>query len=127
MHWRAAPSRGSVLPCSSVSISVNDLAAWLLDGGDPAIRWQVMRDLVGAADGDIASERARIAVEGAGAAILSRQDAGGTWAGVAWNRDGTSTMHALTLLRELGLDPACEEARHRAGAGAGDVAGQRAG
>lgn len=38
--------------------------------------------------------------------LLSLQRADGTWSGVAWNRGFTSTMHALTLLRDLGADPA---------------------
>lgn len=37
---------------------------WLLDG-DPAIRWQVLRDLAGAGAAEIAAERTRVATEGA--------------------------------------------------------------
>ena len=36
---------------------------WLLDS-DPAIRWQVLRDLVHAPAGVVAAERARVATEG---------------------------------------------------------------
>lgn len=82
---------------------------WLLDS-DPAIRWQVMRDLIDAPEEEIAQERARIANEGIGAKILELQDSDGTWSGVAWNPGFNSTMHALILLRELGLDPLSEEA-----------------
>ena len=39
---------------------------WLLDS-DPAIRWQVMRDLSGEAPDAIAAERSRVAIEGWGA------------------------------------------------------------
>jgi hypothetical protein len=83
---------------------------WLLDG-DPAIRWQVLRDLLGAPDEQVAAERARVATEGAGAQLLALQQPNGTWAGAAWNRGWDSTMHVLSLLRELGLDPAGAEAR----------------
>lgn len=83
--------------------------AWLMDG-DPALRWHVLRDLQDAPAAQVAAERRRVALEGAGAAILARQEANGTWAGRAWNRDGTSTMHALTLLRDLGLEPSAPEA-----------------
>src|SRR5437660_10585041 len=38
---------------------------WLL-GSDPAIRWQVMRDLTGGAPNAIAAERSRVATEGWG-------------------------------------------------------------
>jgi hypothetical protein len=36
---------------------------WLLDG-DPAIRWQTMRDLQGSADRTASRERRRVAEEG---------------------------------------------------------------
>src|SRR4051794_40006649 len=87
---------------------------WLLDG-DPSIRWQTMRDLTDAPARQVAAERARVATDGAGAALLARQGPDGTWAGAAWNRGWDSTMHVLTLLREMGLDPASERAQHALG------------
>lgn len=87
---------------------------WLLDA-DPAIRWQVMRDLTGATEEQAAAERAQVATEGWGAQILSLQRADGTWGGLAWNRGWDSTMHALMLLRDFGLDPASEPARRALG------------
>lgn len=87
---------------------------WLLDG-DPAIRWQTLRDLVGAPAEDIAVERARVATEGAGARLLALQGADGSWAGAAWNHGWNSTMHVLTLLRELGIDPAGDPAQRAVG------------
>ena len=83
----------------------NPVIQWLLDG-DPAIRWQVLRDLIGAPAAEIAAERARIATEGAGAQLLALQGDDGTWGGTAWNHGWDSTMHVLALLREFGLDPA---------------------
>ena len=83
---------------------------WLLDS-DPSIRWQVMSDLTGAPAAEIAVERGRIANEGAGAELLALQAADGSWGGAAWNRGWNSTMHVLSLLRLLGLDPASAEAR----------------
>lgn len=88
--------------------------AWLLDG-DPAIRWQVLRDLTDAPAAEVAAERARVATEGAGARLLALQGADGRWGGATWNRGWTSTMHALMLLRDLGLDPASAEARRAVG------------
>jgi hypothetical protein len=38
---------------------------WLLDS-DPAIRWQVLRDLADAPAATVAAERARVATEGGG-------------------------------------------------------------
>src|SRR5215468_10673625 len=88
---------------------VND---WLLDS-DPSIRWQVMRDLTRRPAEEVAAERARVATEGVGAELLALQADDGRWGGAAWNRGWNSTMHALMLLRDLGLDPASGPA-HRA-------------
>src|SRR5262245_29553547 len=82
---------------------------WLLDS-DPSIRWQVMRDLAGASAEEVTAERARVGDEGAGARLLALQGADGRWGGAAWNRGWNSTMHVLMLLRDLGLDPASDQA-----------------
>jgi hypothetical protein len=87
---------------------------WLLDS-DPAIRWQVMRDLTHEPHDVVAAERARVATEGWGARLLDRQAADGRWGEVTYTRyidtpDGQST-HALILLRDMGLDPASAQAR----------------
>ena len=106
---------------------------WLMDS-DPAIRWQVMRDLNDAPANEIASERARVASEGWGARVLAKQRPDGQWEGGAptfgsekaakwWqalpdSRRGTlfpewtSTTWSLTLLRAFGLDPASPQAIH---------------
>jgi hypothetical protein len=83
---------------------------WLLDS-DPAICWQVMRDLTDAPAHEIAAERAKAAIKGWAAHLLSLQAADGRWGGAAWNHGWDSTMHVLWLLRLLGLDPASAEAR----------------
>src|SRR5215471_1524116 len=80
---------------------------WLLDS-DPAIRWQVMRDLTNAPAHEVAAERVRISREGVGAKLLALQGDDGRWGGAAWNRGWNSTMHVLMLLRDLGLDPASD-------------------
>jgi hypothetical protein len=51
---------------------------WLLDS-DPAIRWQVMRDLTDDPVETVAAERAKVATEGWGARLLALQDADGQW------------------------------------------------
>ena len=97
--------------------------AWLLDS-DPAIRWQVMRDLLDLPEEEWAAERRRVETVGWGARLLACQDADGQWAGGAfapadfeWSRieaEGqpwTATCFALQQLRLLGLDPASEAAR----------------
>ncbi|MGN6242342.1 MAG: hypothetical protein ACTHQ3_01550 [Motilibacteraceae bacterium] len=95
---------------------------WLLDA-DPAVRWQVLRDLEDAPAGVVAAERSRVATEGWGAHLLSLRDPDGQWAGGAcfpagfrWSEAGegqpwTSTLPTLELLRDFGLDPASDQAR----------------
>jgi len=84
---------------------------WLLDA-DPAIRWQVMRDLTDAPSDEVAAERARVAHEGWGALLLAAQGADGQWSGGALFPEWTSTTYTLQLLRQFGVDPATEEVRH---------------
>ena len=96
---------------------------WLLDS-DPAIRWQVLRDLVQAPAEDVASERARVATEGWGARLLALQGEDGLWAGGACfpaqpiNQAGqtqgqpwTSTLPTLQLLCDFGIDPRADRVR----------------
>ncbi|WP_413319296.1 hypothetical protein AA0Z99_02940 [Agrococcus sp. 1P02AA] len=87
---------------------------WLMQG-DPAIRWQVMADLLGDDAETVARERAKVATEGWGAALLAARGADGQWAGGAHfpstqptlpGQPWTSTAHVLTELRLLGVDPA---------------------
>ena len=85
------------------------IIAWLLNS-DPAIRWQVLQDLNDAPAALVAAERARVATEGWGARLLALQQADGSWGGAAFTQGLDSTMHVLTLLRQLGLDPACDAA-----------------
>ena len=83
---------------------------WLLDS-DPAIRWQVMRDLTDAPADEVAAERARVAREGWGAQLLAAQDADGRWGGGTFFPRGIATMDTLHLLYLLGPDPENDEAR----------------
>jgi hypothetical protein len=94
---------------------------WLLDS-DPAIRWQVLRDLVDTPAEAVAAERARVATEGWGARLLALQGKDGQWAGGAcfparslhqWNRDQgqpwISTLPTLQLLHDFGIDPCSDQ------------------
>ncbi|MEO8364389.1 MAG: hypothetical protein ABI570_08420 [Ilumatobacteraceae bacterium] len=99
----------------------NDVIPWLLEG-DPAIRWQVLRDLTDASSDEVANERARVEHDGWGARLISVEDADGLWAGGACFPAGykggesgqpwTATMHTLQTLQILGLDPTSESAQH---------------
>jgi hypothetical protein len=98
---------------------------WLLDS-DPALRWQVLRDLTGASAAEVAAERTRVATQGWGARLLALADADGQWAGGACFPRGfrgdlsegqpwTSTFPTLLLLRELGIDPTAGSLRRITG------------
>ena len=92
---------------------------WLLDS-DPALRWQVERDLAGAPLERWEATRARVATEGFGARLIALQDADGQWAGGAYfptrptpgasgpDEEGrqpwTATTWSLNSLREWGVD-----------------------
>jgi hypothetical protein len=99
-----------------------DLIDWLLES-DPAIRWQVLRDLTDASPDEVAAERARVEREGWGGRLLALQGADGLWDGGALfpasytggepGQPWTTTMHTLQTLQIFGLDPA-SEAAHRA-------------
>jgi len=87
---------------------------WLLEG-DPAIRWQAMRDLMDAPDAAVAKERSRVASEGWGAALLKLQRPDGGWGSdnpktFRDTPDGSS-IFVLMMLRDMGLEPTSDEAR----------------
>ena len=99
---------------------------WLLDS-DPAIRWQVLRDLADAPEEEVAAERARVASSGWGAQLLGLQQPDGKWPtstpafssdkAEQWWRsldpaqqgtlfpEWTSIAWSLTLLRGFGVEP----------------------
>jgi hypothetical protein len=100
------------------AVSVLD---WLLES-DPAIRWQVLRDLSDAPAEAVATERARVANEGWGARFLALQGDDGQWDGGAlfpahWRgsdapgQPWTATAYSLVYLYDFGIDPANEKVR----------------
>lgn len=88
-----------------------DSFEWLLNH-DPAIRWQVKRDVLGATEEEVAAERSLVVSEGWGAEVLARQERDGQWPAppsieVRWK----STLEALWYLREFGVDPEAPRVR----------------
>lgn len=95
------------------------LLEWLLDS-DPALRWQVERDIAGAPPEVWMATRKRIATEGFGAKLLASQDPDGQWAGGAFfpkdydfhgpeavegaGQPWTATTWTLNTLREWGIE-----------------------
>lgn len=94
---------------------------WLLEG-DPAVRWQVLRDLTDASPDEVAAERARVEHEGWGTRLLALEDADGLWDGGACfpgdykgdepGQPWTATMHTLQSLELFGLEPGSPAARN---------------
>ncbi len=89
---------------------VTDIIDWLVQG-DPAIRWQVERDLLGRAKSTWERTRRGVAREGWGAALLAEQDGNGGWGGGLYSPKWISTSYTLLLLRRLGLAPSHQAAR----------------
>ncbi len=79
-----------------------EIVDWLLDG-DPAIRWQAQRDLLGEPPQVYEAERERIAVDGWGAQFLALQDPDGRWGGGLYSPKWISTTYTLLALRMIGL------------------------
>src|SRR5258708_11028425 len=86
---------------------------WLLEG-DPAIRWQVMRDLLAAPPARWQAEQRKVARSGWGQRYLALQDAAGTWGGGIYSPKWPSTTYTLLQLRDLGLPGANRAARRGA-------------
>lgn len=99
-----------------------ELLSWML-ASDPALRWQVERDLAGEPESVWRATRTRVATEGMGARLLALQDEDGQWAGGAYfptrsdpravnhpdddrGQPYTATTWTLNTLREWGLDAA---------------------
>lgn len=100
--------------------AMDKVLEYLLDT-DPAIRWQVLRDLIDADPAVVEAERARIATEGWGAQLLSLQGADGHWDGGSYRPSWadqekpffdawTATHFSLQQLADFGIDPTCPEA-----------------
>jgi len=99
-------------------VVAESVVPWLLDS-DPALRWQVERDIVGEPPEVWEATRATTATEGFGARLLALQDPDGQWAGGAFFpadfdfhgpeaapgvQPWTATTWTLNSLREWGID-----------------------
>ena len=92
-----------------MGLDVN-VVEWLLEG-DPAIRWQVKRDLL---DAPFRTERKQVAKEGWGRKLLALQCDDGRWTKERgsnghrglYNPKFTSTTYTLLLLRRFGIERA---------------------
>lgn len=80
----------------------SEILDWLM-AGDPAIRWQVMQDLLGEDESLVEQERMQVADSGWGAQFLAHQDADGTWGGGIYSPKWISTTYTMLTLRRIGL------------------------
>jgi hypothetical protein len=83
----------------------NAVVEWLV-AGDPAIRWQAMRDLGSSPESVWRKEQSRVATEGWGARLLEHQDPEGRWTPRLYGKKWISTTYTMVLLRRLGLSRA---------------------
>ncbi|MFN8444440.1 MAG: hypothetical protein U0175_26890 [Caldilineaceae bacterium] len=93
--------------------SVDETISWLL-AGDPAIRWQTMRDLLDTPQAEWQAERQHTAETGWGAQLLARQDADGKWGGGIYSPKWISTTYTLLTLCAIGIPRECEAAQRGA-------------
>jgi hypothetical protein len=88
-----------------------EILDWLM-AGDPAIRWQVMRDLLDH-DADLYKiEQEKVAKVGWGKEFLAYQDGEGMWGGGIYGPKWISTTYTMLTLRRIGL-PAENEQAHK--------------
>lgn len=100
-----------------------DTIQWLM-AGDPAIRWQVMRDLLDAPETEWQSERKQLLERGWAANILARQNPEGGWGEGVYAPKWTSTTYTLLGLREMGLPGECVQAQRGARVVIGKLLGE---
>lgn len=86
---------------------------WLM-AGDPAIRWQTLRDLKGASRKAWQAERGRTVTEGWGARLMARQARDDTWGGGLYSPKWTSSTYTLLTLISIGIPRDCEAAQRGA-------------
>ena len=83
---------------------------WFLEG-DPAVRWQVMRDLLDYDAERYQAERELTATCGWGNKYLAYQDENGMWGGGIYSPKWVSTTYTMITLRRIGLPADNEQAK----------------
>ena len=76
-----------------------------LRAGDPAIAWQVERDLLDRAPSTWTATRRRVGKQGWGKRLLSLRQNDGRWGGGLYGPKWISTFYTLRLLTHLGVPP----------------------
>ena len=94
-------------------MATDDPIDWLM-AGDPAIRWQALRDLLGAPEREWKAEQRRTLEGGWGARLLALQEPNGDWGGGIYSPKWTSATYTLLTLRSIGIPRECEAAQRGA-------------
>ncbi|WP_328526666.1 squalene cyclase [Kribbella sp. NBC_00359] len=97
-------NQGPYQPRTPPMAEDDPVVQWLLQG-DPAIRWQVLRDLVNASETEVATERARVEHEGWGARLLALRAPDGLWANGACFPDTAAFAAATARALAAGEPP----------------------
>jgi len=98
------------------TLAPDNVVQWLL-AGDPAIRWQTLRDLLEAPARVVERERKSISRTGWGARLLAEQGPDGRWAAGQSSDSGLyspkwiSTTYTMLTLRDFGIPPTSRPAR----------------
>jgi hypothetical protein len=103
---------------------MDQIINWLMEG-DPAIRWQTMRDLLDAPEPEWKAEQQRTVETGWGARLLALQEADGRWGGGIYSPKWTSTTYTLLTLGSIGIPREGEAARRGARLVLGTLLGER--
>ena len=82
----------------------DDIRDWLM-AGDPAVRWQVMRDLLDYDEDQYLEEQEKVAFTGWGHDFLALQRENGMWSRGIYTPKWTSTTYTMLTLRRIGLPP----------------------
>jgi hypothetical protein len=82
--------------------TTDEIIPWLMEG-DPAIRWQTLKDLQTASAEHWQAERGRTLVEGWGRKYLELQAADGSWGGGIYSPKWISTTYTLLSLIGIGI------------------------
>jgi hypothetical protein len=85
------------------------IISWLLDS-DPAIRWQVMKDILHEQPAAYEKERVQLTQSGWCARLLQLQGKDGLWNRSLYNGKWLSTTYSLYFLKTLGLSPGNSQA-----------------
>jgi hypothetical protein len=94
----------------NIEIQVQETRDWFLEG-DPAVRWQVMRDLLDYDEGRYKMEQEKVAITGWGKEYLAYQDENGMWGGGIYGPKWISTTYTMLTLRRIGLPAENQQAQ----------------